>query len=96
YEMARRLRTTNETTVRTLRENLDMAETRAEIGRFMGRVLIGTCPSMFALGANKALAEYMPDTMMIFIRILIAFAIALYVNIKTSLCPVSAYGFNTQ
>ena len=96
YELGRRLRTTNETTVRTLREKLNEAETRAEMGRFMGRVLIGTCLYMFALGATKALATYLPDTTIVSIPILIAFAIALYVNIKTSIYPASAYGFNTD
>ena len=96
YEMGRRLRTTNETTVRTLREKLNEAEIRAEMGKFMSRVLIGTCLYMFALGATKALSQYLPDTTMVSIPILVAFAIALYVNIKTSIYPASAYGFNTE
>jgi CRP-like cAMP-binding protein len=93
YEMGRRLRTTNETTVKTLREKLQEAETRAEMGRFMSRVLIGTCLYMFALSATKSLAEKAPDTTMVTVPILIAFAVALYINIKTSIFPPSAYGF---
>jgi len=96
YEMSRRLRTTNETTVRTLREKLEEAEIRAEMGRFMSRVLIGTCLYMFALGALKALAGRLSDDSFVTILILFAFAGALYVNIKTSRFPPSAYGFTTR
>ena len=96
FEMAKRLRTTNETTVKTLREKLDEAEIRAEMGRFMSRVLIGTCLYMFALGATSALSDHLPDTTIVTIPILLAFAFGLYVNIKTSIYPASAYGFTTK
>jgi CRP-like cAMP-binding protein len=96
YEMGRRLRHTNEVTVRTLRENLEEAETRAEMGRFMSRVLIGTCLYMFALGAMKALAQFLPDTTMVTVPILLAFAVGLFINIKSSIYPASAYGFTTK
>lgn len=95
-ELSRRLRSTNETAVQTLREMLNEAETRAEMGKFMSRVLIGTCIYMFALSATKALSDIVPDTTMITVPILIAFAIALYVNIKTSIFPPSAYGFTLK
>jgi CRP-like cAMP-binding protein/membrane protease YdiL (CAAX protease family) len=91
-EMGQRLRTTNEATVRTLREKLDEAEKRAEMGRFMGRVLIGTCLYMFTLGAMKSLSQYLPDTTMVTVPILLAFAASLAINIKTSIYPASAYG----
>ena len=93
YEMGRRLRTTNETTVRTLREKLNESEKRAEMGRFMSRVLIGTCLYMFALSSIKALKAFVPDTTMITVPILLAFAIGLALNIKLSIFPASAYGF---
>mgnify|MGYP006276384163 CR=1 FL=1 len=96
YEMGRRLRATNETTVRTLREKLDEAETRAEMGKFMSRVLIGTCLYMFALSATKSLAAMARDTTLVTIPIVAAFAIALYLNIKTSIYPASAYGFTLK
>ena len=96
HEMGQRLRTTNETTVRTLREKLDEAEKRAEMGRFMGRVLIGTCLYMFALGATKSLSQYLPDTTMVTVPILMAFAVGLIINIRTSIFPASAYGFTTH
>ena len=51
---------------------------------------------MFALGATKAISEYVPDTTMVSIPILMAFAIALFINIRTSVYPASAYGFNTH
>jgi CRP-like cAMP-binding protein len=96
HEMGRRLRETNESTVRTLREKLNESEKRAEMGRFMSRVLIGTCLYMFALGATKALSQYLPDTTMVTVPILLAFAFGLAINIKTSAFPASAYGFTTK
>ena len=96
HNMSQRLRSTNETTVQTLREKLDESETRAEMGRFMSRVLIGTCLYMFALSSIKSLKEVVPDTTAISVPILIAFAVALYINIRTSIFPSSAYGFTTH
>ena len=57
YELGHRLRNTNEATVRNLREKLAEAETRAEMGKFVSKVLIGTCLYMFALGLTTALAQ---------------------------------------
>ena len=92
-ELGKRLRTLSDTTVRTLREKLDEAEKRAEMGRFMSRVLIGTCLYMFALSSIKALKAFVPDTTMITVPILLAFAIGLALNIKLSVFPARAYGF---
>jgi len=95
-EMSQRLRATNEVTVEALQAQLAESETRAEMGRFMSRVLIGTCLYMFALGAIKALSQYLPDTTMVTVPILLAFAIALLINIKLSIFPASSYGFTTH
>ncbi len=93
YEMGRRLRATNEATVQVLREKLDEAEKRAEMGKFMSRVLIGTCVYMFALSATKSLADMAHDTALVTVPILAAFAIGLWFNIKASVFPASSYGF---
>jgi len=92
-EMARRLRGTNENTVRHLEDNLREMETRAEMGRFMSRVLIGTCLYMFALGLMEPLKVLVPDSAVISTVILLCFAAALFVNIRTSMFPITAYGF---
>lgn len=93
YSMGSRLRSTNEATVKTLRDMLDEAETRAEMGRFLSQVLIGVCLYMFALGAMKELAQHVPDTTIVIVPIFLAFAIALGFAIKYSVFPASAYGF---
>ena len=92
-EMARRLRGTNESTVRHLEDSLREVETRAEMGRFMSRVLIGTCLYMFALGLMEPLKVLVPDSAVISTVILLCFAAALFVNIRTSMFPLAAYGF---
>jgi len=92
-EMARRVRGTTENAVRHLEESLREAETRAEMGRFMSRVLIGTCLYMFALALMLQVESLVTDTTVISVAVLIAFAAALYVNIRTSMFPASAYGF---
>lgn len=93
HQLGRRLRTANVMTVQALRERLDEAETRAEMGKFLTRVLTGTCLYMFALSATMPLSALVEDTALVTVPILIAFAIALYVNVKTSIFPPSAYGF---
>jgi CRP-like cAMP-binding protein/membrane protease YdiL (CAAX protease family) len=92
-EMARRVRGTTESTVRHLETSLREAETRAEMGRFMSRVLIGTCLYMFALVLMEPLKVIVPDSTVISVVILLGFAGGLYLNIRTSMFPVSAYGF---
>ncbi len=92
-ELARRLRTMNQSNVKTQQERLEEAELRAEMGRFMSRVLIGTCLYMFALSFMGPLRQLVPDSTVISGIILLCFAIALYINIRTSRFPSSAYGF---
>jgi membrane protease YdiL (CAAX protease family) len=95
-EMARRLRDTTDSTVRHLEQSLLEAETRAEMGRFMSRVLTGTCLYMFALAVMQPLKGLVADSTVISAAILLCFACALFVNIRTSMFPASAYGFTLQ
>lgn len=95
YELGQRLRSSNEATVRNLREKLAEAETRAEMGKFMSKVLIGTVLYMFALGITSALSKQI-DTTLISVPILIGFAVGLALNIKYSIYPFSAYGITTE
>jgi CRP-like cAMP-binding protein/membrane protease YdiL (CAAX protease family) len=96
HEMARRVRDSTESTVRHLEQSLLEAETRAEMGRFMSRVLTGTCLYMFALALMQPLKGVVADSTVISAAILLCFAGALFVNIRTSMFPVSAYGFTLQ
>jgi len=96
YELAARLRRTNETTVETLRRQLDEAENRVEMGKFITRLLIGLCFYMFALGVTTALSKVVPDTSIISLPILAAFAIGVYRTVKTSPWPPSTYGFTLR
>lgn len=96
YEMAARLRTTNETTVRTLREQLQEAERRVEMSKFISRLLIGLCLYMFALGVTTALSKVVSNTSLISLPILAAFAFGVYRTVKTSPWPPSAYGFTLK
>ena len=96
YEMAARLRNTNETTVQTLRERLQEAERRVEMSKFISRLLIGLCLYMFALGVTTALSKILPNTSIISLPILMAFAIGVYRTVKTSPWPPSAYGFTLK
>lgn len=93
YELAARLRRTNEATVETLRRQLDEAENRVEMGKFITRLLIGLCLYMFVLGVTTALSKVVPDTSIISLPILTAFAIGVYRTVKTSPWPPSTYGF---
>lgn len=96
HEIARRLRATNEITVCGLRAKLREMEIRAEMGRFLCRLLIGTSLYMFALGLALAARPYLPVTEPISAAILLAFAISVAVHVKTSSFPASTYGFTTR
>ncbi len=96
YEMAARLRNTNETTVETLRERLVEAERRVEMSKFISRLLIGLCLYMFALGVTTALSKVVGNTSLISLPILAAFAFGVYRTVKTSPWPPSAYGFTLK
>lgn len=96
YELAARLRRTNEATVETLRRQLDEAENRVEMGKFITRLLIGLSFYMFALGVTTALSKVVPDTSLISLPILTAFAIGVYRTVKTSPWPPSTYGFTLR
>ena len=93
---AQRMRTSNEGAVRTLHDMLEESEKRVEMGKFMGRVLIGTCIYTFALAALKGFSNLLGDTTFITVPLLVAFAIGIYLNIKTSIYPASDYGLTTR
>lgn len=95
-EMARRVRGTTENAVRHLEESLLEEKKRVEMGRFMCRVLIGTCLYMFALAMMEPLKVLVPDSTVISVVILLCFAAGLYLNIRTSMFPASAYGFTLE
>jgi membrane protease YdiL (CAAX protease family) len=81
--------------VRSLREALRETEIRAKMGRTMSRLLIATSLYTFALGIMLKIKPYLGTTLPISVFILLAFAISVIVNIRTSGFPASVYGFNT-
>lgn len=95
-DLAARLRGTNETSVRHLEARIREAETRAEMGGFMTRVLIATCLYVFAVVLVEPLRAALPNTQLISVMILLGFACAIYINIRSSRFPPSDYGFTTR
>lgn len=92
-EMAQKIRHSTSSAVRHLEEALLEERKRVEMGRFMSRVLIGTCLYMFALVLMQPLKTLVPDSAAFSVVILLGFAFGLYLNIRTSMAPASAYGF---
>ncbi len=94
--IASRIRSTNESAVRSLQAQLEESEKRAELGGFMSRVLIGTALYTFALSLTKSFDEYISDTTFVTVPILVVFATALALNIKFSSYPREAYGLTLR
>jgi CRP-like cAMP-binding protein len=93
HEMALKIRHSTSSAVRHLEQSLLEAQKRVEMGRFMSRVLIGTCLYMFALVLMQPLKALVPDSTVFSAIILVGFAFGLFLNIRTSMFPISAYGF---
>lgn len=91
--LAERLRSTNDTTVASLRAQLNAAEQQLEMSKFVFRLLVGLCFYMFALGMTTALSKVLQSTTIISIPILIVFAIGVIRTVQTSPWPASVYGF---
>lgn len=93
HELAQKIRHSTSSAVRHLEEALHEERKRVEMGRFMSRVLIGTCLYMFALVLMQPLKALVPDSTAFSVAVLIGFAFGLWMNIRTSMFPASAYGF---
>lgn len=93
HELARKTRHSTATAVRHLEDALHEERKRVEMGRFMSRVLIGTCLYMFAMVFIQPLKQLVPDTTVFSVLVLLGFAFGLYLNLRTSMFPLSAYGF---
>jgi CRP-like cAMP-binding protein len=96
HELAKRLRKTNEVTVRSLREALREAEIRASMGRTMSRLLIGTTLYIFFVGMIAEIRDQLPSTTVLTVVVLLAYATSVLINNRTSGFPASAYGFTTR
>lgn len=92
-EMARKVRHSTSSAVHHLEQSLLESQKRVELGRFMSRVLIGTCLYMFAMVWIQPLKAVVPDSTVFSVPLLLAFAFGLYLNIRTSMFPLSSYGF---
>ncbi len=95
-QIAARVRDSTDRTVLHLEQSLLEAQTRAEMGAFMSRVLIGTCAYMFALVLMINLKSLVPDSTYFSAAVLLAFALGLYLNIRRSMFPLGAYGFTLR
>jgi CRP-like cAMP-binding protein/membrane protease YdiL (CAAX protease family) len=93
HELAQKIRHSTSSAVRHLEEALHEERKRVEMGRFMSRVLIGTCLYMFALVLMQPLKTLVPDSTAFSVVVLLGFAFGLWMNIRTSMFPASAYGF---
>ncbi len=93
HELAQKIRHSTSSAVRHLEEALHEERKRVEMGRFMSRVLIGTCLYMFALVLMQPLKTLVPDSTAFSVVVLVGFAFGLWMNIRTSMFPASAYGF---
>jgi CRP-like cAMP-binding protein len=93
HELAQKIRHSTAGAVRHLESALHEERKRVEMGRFMSRVLIGTCLYMFALVLLQPLKALVPDSTVFSVLILLGFALGLWLNIRTSMFPASAYGF---
>lgn len=94
--IAQRIRSTNDATVKSLQAQLEEVEKRAELGSFMSKVLIGATLYTFALSLIKSFDEYVSDTTFVTVPILIVFASALAYMIKQSSYPLSTYGLTLK
>jgi CRP-like cAMP-binding protein len=92
-DLAHKIRHSTAGVVRHLESALHEEQKRAEMGRFMNRVLIGTCLYMFALVLLQPLKALVPDSAVFSVLILLGFAFGLWLIIRTSIYPASAYGF---
>lgn len=90
-DLAQRLRATNESMVTFLGERLDEAEKRAELSRFLTRVLIGISLYVFSMGVISALPAAVGASV-VNVAVLSAFAIGVVVTMRSSPYPLSAYG----
>lgn len=95
-EIARRVRDSTDNAVQHLERSLLEAQTRAEMGAFMSRVLIGTCLYMFALVLMERWKSLVADSTVFSTVVLLGFAGGLILNIRGSMFPPSAYGFNCR
>lgn len=92
-QMSGRFRNMAGATVEMLQARLDEESKRAEMGRFVSRVLFGTCLYMYALGTLQALKGDVADTTMVTVPLIALFAIGLCINIHSSIYPARVYGF---
>ncbi len=95
-EVSKRMRHTNEVTVTALEKNLKESRSREQLSRFVTIVLITTCVYIFSLGVLDSAKQYMGDTRFLSIGVMLGFAIGLFIFIKKSQLPLSAFGITTR
>ncbi|MFH1982602.1 MAG: cyclic nucleotide-binding domain-containing protein [Pseudomonadota bacterium] len=91
-EIAKRLRHTNEITVRTLHDQLEEAKARVAMGVIVSYLLVGTCCYVLALRLVTALNQSAAATTTVSVLVLAFFALLTLMAIRRSGFPFSMYG----
>ncbi|MFH2129483.1 MAG: cyclic nucleotide-binding domain-containing protein, partial [bacterium] len=91
-EMGKRLRKTNETTVKTLHDQLAEAKARVAIGTIICWLLVGICCYVVVLKSISSIASSAASTTIISVVILAVFGIMTFAAAKRSGYPLSTYG----
>ncbi len=95
-KVSKRLRYTNEVTVKTMRAELRATKLLLASGRFMTSIVFITSLYIFSLGILEALKNHVPTTTPISIGLIIFFAIAALSIILRSGFPLNNYGLTLR
>ena len=91
-EMGKRLRNINETTVKTLHDQLVEAKARVAIGTIICWLLVGICCYVVVLKSISSIASSSASTTLISVLILSVFGFMTFAAVKRSGYPLSTYG----
>lgn len=95
-EMGKRLRKTNETTVKTLHDQLAEAKARVAIGTIICWLLVGICCYVVVLKTISSIASSSASTTVVSVLILSAFGAMTFAAAKRSGYPLSTYGLTME
>jgi len=95
-ETSQRLRNTNETTVRTLHDQLAEAKARVAMGTIICWLLVGICCYVVVLKTVTSMASSSDSTTIISVLILVVFGAMTFAAAKRTVYPLSFYGLTLQ
>lgn len=94
--VSQRLKSASDTQVAAIKAHLQESRQRAEMGHFLGKMLICTFLYTITLCALKGLSELVPATTFVTIPILALFGGVMFYIIKSSSYPLAEYGLTTR